>query len=155
MATGEIAVRGANVMAGYHKAPQDTAQALRDGWLHTGDVGYVDADGHAYIVDRKKDVIIRGGQNIYPADIEEVLYAAGASEAAVVAAPDPVLGEVPVAFVAGGPGSGGLLDACRNALASYKVPAAIHILPELPKGPTGKILRRVLRDSLADCGAQA
>ena len=147
---GEIVLRGPNVMAGYFEAPLDNAQALRDGWLHTGDIGYIDAEGHAFIVDRKKDVIIRGGQNIYPTDIEEVLYAfTGVAEVAVVGAGDELLGEVPVAYVAASPGAilsaESLAEHCRAHLAPYKLPASIHLLPELPKGPTGKILRRALR----------
>lgn len=148
--TGEIVIRGPNVMAGYFRAPEDTAVALADGWLRTGDIGYVDADGYAFIVDRKKDVIIRGGQNIYPADIEEVLYKfPGVSEAAVVARADDLLGEVPVAFVvlSGGGTVEQMVDHCRAKLASYKCPVAIEIRGELPKGPTGKILRRALRDA--------
>jgi long-chain acyl-CoA synthetase len=118
--------------------------------LHTGDIGYIDEDGYAYIVDRKKDVIIRGGQNIYPADIEEVLYAVGGvAEVAVIGIEDPMLGEVPVAYVALAPNTKltaeTLLTKCRDELASYKQPVAIHFLPELPKGPTGKILRREIR----------
>lgn len=147
---GEIAVRGPNIMAGYYKAPDDTAAALQDTWLRTGDIGYVDSEGYAFIVDRKKDVIIRGGQNIYPADIEEVLYAfPGVAEAAVVARGDPMLGEVPVAFVALRPGAtastADLLEHCRASLATFKCPVAIEVCRELPKGPTGKILRRALR----------
>ncbi len=147
---GEICMRGANVMLGYYKMPDDTAIALAGGWLHTGDLGMFDADGHGYIVDRKKDVIIRGGQNIYPADIEEVLYQVpGVSEVAVIGAPDDALGEVPVAYVAVRPGADVSADAliarCKEELAYFKVPAAIHFLTELPKGPTGKILRRGLR----------
>jgi long-chain acyl-CoA synthetase len=149
--SGEFVIRGPNLMAGYYNAPDDTAAALRSGWLHTGDIGFVDDEGYATIVDRKKDVIIRGGQNIYPIDIEEVLYAVdGVAEAAVVARHDDMLGEVPIAFVAAMPGrtldAGTLLDQCRLQLARYKVPAAIEVLAELPKGPTGKILRRALRD---------
>jgi len=151
---GEIVLRGPNLMSAYYHAPEDTAAALRNGWLHTGDIGYLDADGYAYIVDRKKDVIIRGGQNIYPADIEEALYAApGVAEVAVIGAEHDVLGEVPVAYVAASPGctldAAALLEHCRAHLAIYKLPAAIHILPELPKGPTGKILRRALRNVVA------
>lgn len=149
-ANGEIVVRGPNVMAGYYRAPMDSAMAVREGWLRTGDIGHVDADGYVYIVDRKKDVIIRGGQNIYPADIEEILYQVpGVAEAAVVAREDEMLGEVPVAFVAMRPGISPapdqMLAHCRSHLAAYKVPAAITVLDELPKGPTGKILRRALR----------
>jgi long-chain acyl-CoA synthetase len=147
---GEIVIRGPNVMRGYHKAPEDTASALANGWLHSGDLGYLDEAGYAYIVDRKKDVIIRGGQNIYPADIEEVLYhAPGVAEAAVVGLPDDLLGEVPVAYVALQAGASvsaaSLLERCRDELAHYKVPVAVHLQRELPKGPTGKILRRELR----------
>jgi long-chain acyl-CoA synthetase len=147
---GEICVRGPNVMLGYYKQPEETALAIRDGWLHTGDLGIVDDAGHAYIVDRKKDLIIRGGQNIYPADVEEVIYAhPGVREVAVVGIPDDVLGEVPVAYVAMAPGqtvsAEDLVARCRDELAYYKVPAQIHFMDELPKGPTGKILRRGLR----------
>lgn len=147
---GEICVRGPNVMTGYYKMPEDTAIALAGGWLHTGDLGMIDHDGHAYIVDRKKDVIIRGGQNVYPADIEEVLYhAPGVSEVAVIGIPDDMMGEVPIAFVALQPGAQVSADAliarCKEELAQYKVPKEVRILPELPKGPTGKILRRELR----------
>ena len=146
---GEIIVSGPNLMAGYYMAPDDSAAALRGGWLHTGDIGYIDEDGYSYIIDRKKDVIIRGGQNIYPVDIEEVLYqAAGVAEAAVVGREDEMMGEVPIAFVAGTAAlaTEALLEHCREHLSRYKVPADIEILPELPKGPTGKILRRALRD---------
>lgn len=152
-AAGEFVVRGPNIMAGYYNAPDDTAQALKDGWLHTGDIGVIEPDGHAYIVDRKKDVIIRGGQNIYPADIEEVIYGiTGVAEVAVVAQEDDVLGEVPVAFVAMQPdceiSAANIIARCAEHLASYKRPCAVHFLEELPKGPTGKILRRSLRDQL-------
>lgn len=151
---GEFVVRGPNVMAGYFAAPDDTAQALKDGWLRTGDIGLIDPEGYAVIVDRKKDVIIRGGQNIYPADIEEVIYGVdGVAEVAVIAQEDDLLGEVPVAFVALRPGSAISADdihaRCRDELASYKRPCSVHFLGELPKGPTGKILRRGLRDLLA------
>ena len=152
-ASGELVLRGPNVMAGYFNAPEDTAQALQFGWLHTGDIGTIDAEGYATIIDRKKDVIIRGGQNIYPADIEEVIYAIdGVVEVAVVAQEDDMLGEVPVAFVALRPGAsvsaGMIMARCEEVLASYKRPGAVHILADLPKGPTGKILRRALRDQL-------
>ena len=150
---GEICVRGPGVMQGYFRQPEETARALRDGWLHTGDLGLIDADGHGFIVDRKKDVIIRGGQNIYPAEVEEVIYRIpGVREVAVVAGPDDLLGEVPVAYVAGDPGAvtaEAVMALCREELAVFKVPAAVHFLPELPKGPTGKILRRGLRSAEA------
>ena len=147
---GEICMRGPNVMLGYYNMPQDTSAALAGGWLHTGDLGMFDAGGYGYIVDRKKDIIIRGGQNIYPADIEEVIYHfPGVREVAVIGAPDAALGEVPVAYVAMKPGESVSADAliahCKEELAYFKVPTAVHFLPELPKGPTGKILRRGLR----------
>jgi long-chain acyl-CoA synthetase len=146
---GEFVIRGPNVMAGYYKADEANAAVFDRGWLRTGDLGYVDEQGFAFIVDRKKDVIIRGGQNIYPADIEDVLYRqSGVAEVAVVGMPDAMLGEVPVAFVAGqGLSVESLIAGCQAELARYKVPAAIHLLLELPKGPTGKILRRALRDA--------
>ena len=151
---GEICVKGACVMKGYYKLPGPTAEALVNGWLRTGDLGTRDAEGYFTIVDRKKDLIIRGGQNIYPADIEEALYRHPAvAEAAVVAQADEVLGEVPVAFVALKPQASATVDDlqshCKTELAYFKVPKSITILPELPKGPTGKILRREMRHSLA------
>jgi long-chain acyl-CoA synthetase len=147
---GEIVIRGPNIMRGYHRAPDDTAVALADGWLHSGDIGYIDYEGYVFIVDRKKDVIIRGGQNIYPADIEEVIYkVAGVAEVGVVGVGDDILGEVPIAFVALQPDAdvttAHILERCASELARYKMPAQIHFLEELPKGPTGKILRRELR----------
>jgi long-chain acyl-CoA synthetase len=130
--------------------PEMTAEAIRDGWLRTGDLGVMEPDGHFAVVDRKKDLIIRGGQNIYPADIEEALYLHPAvAEAAVIAEPDDVMGEIPKAYVALKPGAETTTEAliahCRSMLASYKVPTSMEIRDELPKGPTGKILRRGLR----------
>jgi long-chain acyl-CoA synthetase len=146
---GEICIRGLNLMLGYFKNPEETARVLVDGWLHTGDLGYTDPDGYTFLVDRKKDVIIRGGQNIYPADIEEVLYQHPAvSEVAVIGVADDLLGEVPIAYVAlrrvGGATAEELIARCKKELSHYKVPSAIRFLPELPKGPTGKILKRAL-----------
>lgn len=146
---GEICIRGPNLMLGYFKNPEETARVLVDGWLHTGDLGYTDPDGYTFLVDRKKDVIIRGGQNIYPADIEEVLYQHPAvSEVAVIGVADDLLGEVPIAYVAlrrvGGATAEELIARCKKELSHYKVPSAIRFLPELPKGPTGKILKRAL-----------
>lgn len=147
---GEICVQGPCVMKGYYQMPEATAQAIVGGWLRTGDLGTVDSEGYFTIVDRKKDLIIRGGQNIYPADIEEALYRHPAvAEAAVIAHPHDVLGEVPKGFVALKPGAVAtpqeLIAHCQVELAYFKVPVAIDILPELPKGPTGKIMRRELR----------
>lgn len=146
---GEIWIRGPNVMKGYYKKPEDTAQAVIDGWLRTGDLAKTDAEGYFYIVDRKKDLIIRGGQNVYPSDIEAVLYAHPAvAEVAVVGQPDEVFGEAVEAYVALKPGrtvtAEALIERCCTELAYFKVPGRIHFLAELPKGPTGKILRRQL-----------
>jgi long-chain acyl-CoA synthetase len=151
---GEISLRGPSVMLGYYARPDETAIALSNGWLRTGDLGFVQDDGVCHIVDRKKDIIIRGGQNLYPAEIEEVLYRVeGIREAAVIGRPDEIMGEVPVAFVATAPEAGltaeMLIARCKAELAGFKAPAAVHFLPELPKGPTGKILRRELRQGCA------
>jgi long-chain acyl-CoA synthetase len=155
---GEVVVRGPNVMRGYLNRPDETAAALRGGWLHTGDVGRFDDDGYLTLVDRVKDMIIRGGENIYPKEIEDVLYAHPAVlEAAVVGQPDPVFGEQPVAFVALRPGfSAGpedLIGHCREPLARYKVPRAVYIEQALPKNAVGKIAKPVLRERLQGAGA--
>lgn len=147
---GEIVVRGHNVMKGYYKRPEATAEALRNGWLHTGDLGYRDEDGYFFIVDRLKDLVIRGGYNVYPREVEEVLYAhPEVVEAAVVGRPDDRLGEEVVAFVVLRPGASAdaaaLTTFSRERLAAYKYPREIHLLAELPKGGTGKILKRELR----------
>jgi acyl-CoA synthetase (AMP-forming)/AMP-acid ligase II len=151
---GEVVIRGANVMRGYLGRPEETAKVVRDGWLHTGDVGIIDEDGFLRIVDRLKDMIIRGGENIYPKEIEECLYGHPAVlEAAVVGKPDDVLGEVPVAFVATKPGlavtPADLLAHCSAALARYKVPTQIHVRTELPKNSVGKLVKGLLRDQTA------
>jgi long-chain acyl-CoA synthetase len=150
---GEVVVRGPNVMRGYLRRPEETAEVLRGGWLHTGDVGRFDEDGYLTLVDRVKDLIIRGGENIYPKEIEDVLHAHPAVlEAAVVGQPDPVFGEQPVAFVTLRPGrSAGpdeLIEHCRRSLARYKVPRAAYVEEALPKNPVGKIAKPVLRERL-------
>ncbi|MHA6761411.1 long-chain-fatty-acid--CoA ligase [Streptacidiphilus sp. PAMC 29251] len=150
---GEVVLRGHNVMRGYYRNPEATAGALRDGWLHTGDLAYRDEDGFLYIVDRIKDLIIRGGYNVYPREVEEVLYAHPAvAEAAVIGRPDTRLGEQIVAFVALRPGAEADTDAliahCRQRLAAYKCPREIRFLPELPKSGPGKLLKRELRPML-------
>jgi len=148
--TGEICVRGGNVMMGYWQKPEETAKVLRDGWLLTGDVGHKDEDGYFYITDRKKDMLLVNGINVYPREIEEVLYQyAGVKEAAVIGVTDSRRGEHPVAYVA--PIDGTTLDAraihqfIRSKLADYKVPKRIEILPALPRNATGKILKTALR----------
>jgi long-chain acyl-CoA synthetase len=148
---GEIVVKGPNVMAGYLHNEEATAVTVRDGWLHTGDVGYVDADGYVFIVDRAKDMIIRGGENIYPREIEEVLYAhAGVLECAVIGVPHEVRGEEVLAVVAPKPGAeldGDELQAyAAERLAAFKVPRRFEIRAELPKNATGKISKPPLRE---------
>ncbi len=148
---GEVIVRGPNVMRGYLNKPEDTASTLQDGWLHTGDIGYFDADGYLVLVDRVKDMIIRGGENIYPKEIENVLYThPGVLEAAVVGRPHGVLGEEPVAFVAlRDPESVTpveLVELCSRSLARFKVPREVVILDALPKNALGKIAKPELRE---------
>jgi len=153
---GEIVIRGPNVMKGYWQRPEATAEAIRDGWFHTGDLARVDEDGYFYIVDRKKDLIIRGGYNVYPREIEEVLYEHPAvAEAAVVGVPHPALGEEVGAAVALKPGAAitaeELRDHVKAHVAAYKYPRQVWIVDVLPKGPTGKILKReiVVPDDVA------
>ncbi len=147
---GEIVIRGHNVMKAYYRRPQETAEACRGGWFHTGDLAYADEDGYLFIVDRKKDLVIRNGYNVYPREIEEVLFGHPAvAEAAVVGKADAKLGEEVVAFVVLKPGADihpdEIIAYCRERLAAYKYPREVRILADLPKGPTGKILKRELR----------
>jgi long-chain acyl-CoA synthetase len=148
---GEVACRGDNMMKGYYKMPEETEQAMKGGWLHTGDMGYLDEGGYLYIVERKKDLIIRGGFNIFPKDVEEVLYTHPAvGEAAVVGKPDELMGEEVVAYVAFAPGASAtaeeLIAHCQSNLAKYKCPKHVEFVDELPKNPIGKIQKRELRD---------
>jgi long-chain acyl-CoA synthetase len=147
---GEVVISGPVVMAGYLGRPEATAETIVDGWLHTGDLGRFDDDGYLQIVDRLKDMIIRGGENVYPKEIENVLYGHDAVlEAAVVGVPDDVLGETPLAFVVLRPGAeatdAALLALCAEHLASFKRPKAVVFLDELPKNAVGKIDKRALR----------
>jgi long-chain acyl-CoA synthetase len=144
---GEIAIRGHNVMKGYWGKPEATAEAITDGWFRTGDLAKVDSDGYYYIVDRKKDMIIRGGYNVYPREIEEVLHEHPAvAEVAVIGIPHPDLGEEVGAAVALKPGASAtpaeLREFARDKMAAYKYPRQVWLVESLPKGPTGKILRR-------------
>ncbi len=146
---GEIVLRGPNVLKGYYKNPEATERAFRDGWFHTGDVGYKDADGFFYIVDRKSDMIIRGGENIYPREIDEVLYRHPAvASAAVIGVPDPLYGEEVAAFVVlkegARAGEEEVINFCREHLADYKCPKSVRFVADIPKGPTGKLLKREL-----------
>ncbi len=148
--TGEICVRGGNVMMGYWNQPEETKKAFRNGWLLTGDIGHRDTDGYYYITDRKKDMLIVNGNNVYPREIEEVIYHyPGVKEAAVIGVPDARRGELPLAFVS--PADGQTLDAekllqfIRGKLADFKVPKDVIFMPALPKNATGKILKTELR----------
>lgn len=148
---GELCIRGPQVMAGYWGRPEETARALRDGWLHTGDVATMDGDGFFRIVDRLKDMIIVSGVNVYPSEIEEILLSHPAvAEAAVIGQPDPRRGEVPKAFVVPTPGSvvhaDELLAWCRDRLNASKRPAEIEIRQEMPRSMLGKVLRRALHE---------
>jgi long-chain acyl-CoA synthetase len=148
--TGEICVRGGNVMQGYWNQPEETAKVFRNGWLLTGDVGHRDADGYYYITDRKKDMLIVNGINVYPREIEEVIYHfPGVKEAAVIGVPDARRGEQPQAFVAPAEGQTidekALLQFIRGKLADYKTPKQVVVMATLPKNATGKILKTELR----------
>ncbi|RFU62132.1 fatty acid--CoA ligase family protein [Peribacillus glennii] len=146
---GELIVRGPNVMKGYYKLPEETAAVLKDGWLYTGDLARMDDEGYFYIVDRKKEMIIVGGYNVYPREVEEVLFAhPDVVEAAVIGVPDPNQGEVVQCFVVKKNDElteKALLTYCAEHLAKYKVPKSVEFLEELPKNTTGKILRRSLK----------
>ena len=149
--TGEICVRGGNVMMGYWKNPEETAKVMRKDWLLTGDIGYHDADGYFYITDRKKDMLLVNGINVYPREIEEILYQfPGVKEAAVIGKPDPRKGELPIAFVAPQTdvelNEKELQQFVRERLADYKVPRRVVLMPALPRNATGKILKTALRD---------
>jgi long-chain acyl-CoA synthetase len=149
---GEVVLRGMNIMIGYHNNPEATARAFAGGWFHTGDLGYLDEDGFLFIVDRIKDLIIRGGYNVYPREIEEVLYAHPAvAEAAVIGVPDPKMGEEVRAIVAVKPGQTvtetELIEFVKERAAAYKYPRTIEFRDSLPKNATGKILKKELRPS--------
>jgi long-chain acyl-CoA synthetase len=148
---GELCVRGGNVMLGYWNQPEETAKAMRNGWLLTGDIAYKDADGYIFITDRKKDMLLVNGINVYPREVEEIIYQfPGVREAAVIGVPDPRKGEQPMAFVAANEGvtldEKALLQFVRSKLADYKVPRRIVVLPALPRNATGKVLKTALRD---------
>ncbi len=149
--TGEVCVRGGNVMQGYWKQPEETAKVMRNDWLLTGDIGHQDAEGYFFITDRKKDMLLVNGINVYPREIEEVIYRfPGIKEAAVIGIPDVRKGEQPLAFVSANEGivvdEKALQQFVREKLADYKVPKRIVVLTALPRNPTGKILKTSLRE---------
>ncbi len=157
---GEVVVRGPNVMRGYLGRPDDTARAVVDGWLHTGDVGHLDTDGYLTLVGRSKDMIIRGGENIYPKEIEDVLTGDPAVlEAAVIGVPDEKWGEVVVAYVQPRPGrtvDPAVLKArCAHSLSGYKRPTELLVLDAIPKNAVGKIDKPALRAGHAAAAGSA
>jgi long-chain acyl-CoA synthetase len=148
---GEIVCRGDTVMAGYRDDPEATQATLRGGWLHTGDIGMFDADGYLTLTGRSKDLIISGGANVYPREVEEVLVRApGVAEASVIGRADPDWGEVVVAYVVAEPGGEPAAEAldrfCLDNLARFKRPKAYRFVPELPKNAYGKVLKTELRE---------
>jgi len=147
---GEIVIRGSNVMKGYYKRPAETAEALRGGWFHTGDIGVIDAEGYVSIVDRKKDMVLRGGMNVFPREVEELLMThPSVALAAVIGVPDERLGEEVKAFVVLKPGATvteqALIAWSKEQMAAYKYPRTIEFRESLPVGPTGKVFKRGLR----------
>jgi len=147
---GEIVIKGPGVMKGYWNKPKETAEIIRNGWLHTGDIGHTDEDGYIYLTERKKDLIIRGGENVYPKEVEDVLHNhPQVLEAGVIGIPDAVYGEEVKAFVvlkaAGAATEKELIDFCKKHLPTYKRPKSIQLMDSLPKSAVGKILRRELR----------
>jgi acyl-CoA synthetase (AMP-forming)/AMP-acid ligase II len=148
---GEILMKGPSIMKGYWKRPEATAESIRDGWFHSGDAGYVDNDGYLYIHDRVKDMIVSGGENVYPAEVESVLFAhPEVADVAVIGVPDERWGEAVKAIVVRAPGSAvseqDLMDFCQGKVAGYKRPRSIDFTDALPRNPTGKILKRELRE---------
>jgi long-chain acyl-CoA synthetase len=149
--TGEIAIKGPQVMMGYYKKPEETAKVLKDGWYLTGDIGVFDEDGYLSVVDRKKDMIIAAGYNIYPIEVDNVLFShPKILEACTVGVKDPYRGETVKAFVVTKPGQAlteeDVIAFCKQNLAAYKIPRIVEFIPELPKTAVGKVLRRELRD---------
>lgn len=154
--TGEIIIRGHNIMKGYYKRPEATAQALRNDWFHSADIGKMDEDGYFYIVDRTKDMIIRGGFNVYPREVEETMLEHPAiSLAAVIGVPDDEHGEEIKAFVVLKQGASAspaeIIAWCKQKIAGYKYPRAVEIRDSLPMTATGKILKTELREVQTEC----
>jgi len=157
---GEVCVRGPNVTAGYLNQPEVTATAMRNGWFHTGDVGRVDAAGYLYLLDRKKDIVITGGENVYSSEVEQAIYQhPDVSECAVVGVPDETYGEALLAAVVPAPGrqitQEALIAHCRARIGGYKIPRRMVFLEQLPKSAMGKILKTELRRIYAASAAGA
>jgi long-chain acyl-CoA synthetase len=156
---GEIVIKGPNVMQGYYNNPKATAETIVNGWVRTGDIGYTDEDGYFFIVDRKKEMIIRGGENIYPREVEEVLFThPKVAEAAVIGRPDPIWGEEVVAVIVPQPGQTltpeEVQEFCKERMASYKAPRQVEFREDLPKTVTGKVAKKALKEELLEAGQQ-
>jgi acyl-CoA synthetase (AMP-forming)/AMP-acid ligase II len=154
-ATGEICVRGDLVMKGYYKNPEKTAEAIIDGWLHTGDIGHLDAEGYLHITDRKKDMIISGGFNVYPSEVEQVIWGHPAvQDCAVIGVPDPDWGEAVKAVVELNPGQSvtaqELIALCKEKLGSVMAPKSVDFVAQLPRSPVGKVIKKDLRQPYWD-----
>ncbi|MEZ4552091.1 MAG: AMP-binding protein, partial [Desulfobacterales bacterium] len=152
---GEVLISGTNLMKGYWKRPDATAAALKDGWLYSGDMAKMDADGFLYILDRKKDMIISGGENIYPAEIEDLLLGhPKIADAGVIGCPDDKWGEAVKAVIVLKDGEEltpeQLVEWCQGKIARFKIPKKVEITSEIPRTPTGKILKRVLREQFQE-----
>ena len=148
---GEIWLRSDCSMLRYHNLPDATAKDLTDGWVHTGDAGYMDEEGYLYLKDRIKDMVVSGGENIYPVEVEKVLARHGAvADVAVIGVPDDKFGEALLAFVVLKPDSSltaeEMVEFCRDKIAGYKIPRKLEVVAELPRNPSGKILKKVLRE---------
>jgi fatty-acyl-CoA synthase len=148
--TGEVLVRGPNVIREYWRRPEATAETIVDGWLHTGDMGYYDEEGYLYLIDRKKDMYISGGENVYPAEVEDAIMGFDqVADVGVIGIPDEKWGEVGMAIVVLKPGEEvteeGVIEFCRGRLAKYKIPKKVAFVSELPRTATGKILKKELK----------
>ena len=150
---GEIIVKGDIVSPGYWRQPEETAKAFRDGWLQTGDLAVLDEEGYVNIVDRKKDMIITGGENVYSVEVENVIYShAAVLETAVIGVPDPEWGEAVKAVVVLKPGKDAgekeIIQYCKNRLAGYKTPKSVDFVSELPKTGSGKLYKKALKENI-------
>jgi len=148
---GEVVFKGFNVMKGYWNLPEETARTIKNGWLYTGDIGYLDDEGYLFLTGRKKDLIIRGGENVFPSDVENILYKnTKVMECSVIGVPDKVFGEEIKAFVVLRPGETAteqeLIDFCRPHLPTFKQPKSVELRQSLPKSSVGKILKKELRN---------
>jgi acyl-CoA synthetase (AMP-forming)/AMP-acid ligase II len=147
---GEIWVKCETNMQSYYNLPEATAANLTDGWIHTGDAGYLDEEGYLYLKDRMKDMVVSGGENIYPVEVENALAMhASVTDVAVIGVPDDKFGEALLAFVVLQPGAAlsvdEMVEFCRDKIAGYKIPRKLEIIDELPRNPSGKILKKILR----------